>query len=617
VYVHNIFLVFVISQLLATLSTMSLLTLPNELIQQIITGLDSQSHLNSIICTCRFFYEAFTGLFYEHEIRRDGAHTVLLYAAQMGHVRTIERLLQISASSTNSPTLRLSPNPPLPNDWSPLLWSAIRGDEDVARLLLGIEDINVDIKYPKFRTSLSIAAEQGFVGIVRLLLAAGADPNTRDHLMRTPLHWAGSPQLTGESRTLYQQNMFRKQAQDPDCKIHCPLAVYFEVDIVGSPAWIEQEREARDSVHCPEELNRTPLIQPNLTSSLWSAGAKYKEILHIFLQYDAQLGLKDSEGRTPLLWAATCGYQPLVELLLDSSIFFHSSKPELEKLSKWGKKERDCEKVVKSSVKPDAVPETDNDNSQSALSYAAENGHYDTVQFLLERTTQRDPLWADPGWAPLMWAAKGGHADIVKLLLSVHAHRWPEQSLGSIAASEAARNGKTDIIPLLVEAGAKLEASQYDLMTPLHFAAMNMHADTVKYLLDIMEVDVNAPDRHGWTALDWATRSQMWNQIHVKDTRIKNMLLDRGASPSPRTVTALASPPHLFLQKFTECCFQADFAYTCIPISLRCDWKFILQGKKMRDLPYNKESTYGVSKSDRMMKMFDGWSYNRPQFHHD
>lgn len=594
---------------------MSLLAFPNELIQQIIAELDSPRYFNSIICTCRFFYEAFNGLLYEHEIRRDGAHAVLLYAAQMGNARTIQRLLQISTSSTKGPTLRLSPNPPFPNRWSPLLWSAIRGEEDVARLLLRIENINVDIEYPKSRTPLSIAAEQGFVGVVRLLLAAGADPNTRDHLMRTPLHWAGSPQLTGESRAPCQQNMFRKQAQDPKRNLHCPLSVYFEIDIVGSSRWIGKKGDTRDSVHSPENAHWTPFIQPNLTSSLWSAGASYKETLHLLLQYNAQLELEDSEGRTPLSWAATCGYQPLVELLLDSSMSLHSSKPALKKLSRRERKERDCKKVIKNSINRDAVPETDDDNSQSALSYAAENGHYDTVQFLLERTTQRgplrDPFWSDPGWAPLVSAAKGGHTDIMKLLLSVHAQRWPEQSLGSSAAAEAARNGKTDIIQLLVQAGARLEASRvHDFTTPLHLAAMNMHADTVRYLLDITEVDVNTPDKYGWTALDWATRGQMQIKRHLKDTSIKDMLLDHGVSPSSRTVKELANPPHFFLQKLPDCCLPADCAYCCNPISFRCDWNSITQGKKMRDLPYDKESTLGVCISDEMMELFEGWTYN-------
>jgi hypothetical protein len=94
---------------------MSLLAFPKELIQQIIAELDSQRYFNSIICTCRFFYGAFNGLLYEHEIRREGAYTVLLYAAQIGNTRTIQKLLQISTSSTQGPTLRLSPNPPFPN----------------------------------------------------------------------------------------------------------------------------------------------------------------------------------------------------------------------------------------------------------------------------------------------------------------------------------------------------------------------------------------------------------------------------------------------------------------------------------------------------------------------
>ncbi|KAJ5387573.1 ankyrin [Penicillium cosmopolitanum] len=543
----------------------------------------------------------------------------------MGHAHTIQRLIQISASSTKSPTLRLSPNPSRPshrNRWSPLLWSAIRGDEDVTRLLLGIEDIDVNIKCPRSRTPLSVAAEQGFVGVARLLLAAGANPNTSDDLMRwTPLHWAGSPQLAGESRDLGRQNMFRKEVQDPKCNIHCPLVVYFEVDIVGSSIWMKKERGIRDGVPFSEDEHGTPLIQPNLTSTLWSASTNYKEILYLLLQYDAQLELTDVGGRTPLSWAATCGYLPLVELLLDSSISLHSPKPAFKKLSrseekrlKWAEKERDCEKVTKSSVNRDSFIETDNDDSQSALSYAAENGQYDTVQFLLERTTRRDPLWSDPGWAPLVWAIRGGQVDMVKLLLSVHAQRWPEQSLGSSAAVVAARDGKTDIIPLLVEAGVKFEATQrLDFMTPLHLAAMNMHADTVKCLLDITEVDVNAPDGHGWTALDWATKGQTRAKIYWEDTRIKDMLLNRGASPSSRTGAELASPPHYFLRQFSGCTFEADFGD--FPISFRCDWDSITQGKMMRDLPYKKGFYMGMSPDIpyETMKMFEGWSYDRPQ----
>ncbi|KAJ5771162.1 ankyrin [Penicillium nucicola] len=460
--------------------------------------------------------------------------------------------------------MRLSPNPPLPNHWSPLLWSAIRGDEDVTRLLLDIEDITVDIKYPNSRTPLSIAAEQGFVGVVRLLLAAGADPNTRDGVMnRSPLHWAGSPQLAGESRDLDQQNMFREDAQDPKCNLHCALAVYFEVDLLGSSLWMEREREPRDSIHFPQVK---PMIQPNVTGSLWSAGTNYKEILDILLQYGASLELKDSQDRTPLLWAATCGYQQLVELLLDK-----------------------------------------------ALSYAAENGHYGTVQFLLEKATRRDSLWSDPGWAPLMWAAKGGHVEIVKLLLSVHTQRWPEQSLGSEAAQEAARYGKTDIIPLLVQAGARFEGSQTSqLMTPLHLAAMNMHVDTVKCLLDITEIDVNAPDRHGWTALDWATSGQMRAKIFSKHVRITDTLLEYGACPSSRTVEVLKNPPHFLCRDTSGCDFPN---YTCNPISFRCDWNSIAQGRKMRDFSYEKKAIWkmGPALSAEVIKMFEGWSYNSPQ----
>lgn len=209
-----------------------------------------------------------------------------------------------------------------------------------------------------------------------------------------------------------------------------------------------------------------------------------------------------------------------------------------------------------------------------------------------------------------MLAAKRGHADIVKLLLSVHAQRWPEQSLGSEAMSEAARNGKTDIIPLLVEAGVKVEATQaFDRMSPLHFAAMNMHADTVKCLLDTTEIDVNICDKYGWTAPDWATRSQKGSERYSQDNRIKEMLLDRGASPSSQTVEVLANPPHAFLKTFQCCSFSPEFALPCNPISFRCDWDSIGRDKKIRDLPLEKGCTF----RNEIMEMSQGWSYNRPQ----
>lgn len=224
----------------------------------------------------------------------------------------------------------------------------------MTRLLLGIKDIKVDIRYPKSRTPLSFAAEQGFVGVTRLLLAAGADPNTRDDLMRrTPLHWAGSPQLAGESRDMWQQNIFREPAHDPISNFHCPLSVYFEIDIIGSPLWMEKEREktfGKDGVLLALNPHWRPLIQPNIKYSRWSAGANYKEILHLLLQYGAQLGLEDLRYRTPFLWAATCGYQPLVEILLDSGISLEPWKPVPMTVSNkdWRllEKEKYCKKVV-------------------------------------------------------------------------------------------------------------------------------------------------------------------------------------------------------------------------------------------------------------------------------
>lgn len=88
----------------------------------------------------------------------------------------------------------------------------------------------------------------------------------------------------------------------------------------------------------------------------------------------------DDKLRTPLCWAAACGYQPLVELLLENGASLHSSG-----------------------------------SHRSPISWAAWNGHPSVVQFLMSCGASIEP--DEHCISPLCYAAMKGHYDLVQLFV--------------------------------------------------------------------------------------------------------------------------------------------------------------------------------------------------------
>ncbi|KAJ5752560.1 ankyrin [Penicillium odoratum] len=247
--------------------------LPLELWQQIFSSLTS-TDINSLVLTSRYFYVNFTNLLYQNEIKKNGGHVVLLYAAQTGSTRTVERLLDaerslqpcINPKRQKGP--QINPNSPKKgcDSWSPLAWASVRGFEDMVKLLLGMKNIDPNAECPRGRTPLSYAAQQGRVGTVKLLLEAGADPNSQAELERTPLYWAGTPRLTrgihfqanefGNDHTgtlfpnasckfhrgediFYEEEVesFRLKVRNSALPIFTSVDVFFEKDVPGTEEW--------------------------------------------------------------------------------------------------------------------------------------------------------------------------------------------------------------------------------------------------------------------------------------------------------------------------------------------------------------------------------------------
>ena len=130
-----------------------------------------------------------------------------------------------------------------------------------------------------------------------------------------------------------------------------------------------------------------------------------------------------------------------------------------------------------------------------------------------------------PGAVPLYHAARLGFHGLAEHLISEH----PEHVNAARGGSEstpmhvAASAGHPDILSLLLEHGADIDARTRGGDTPLIEASTNGKVEAVQFLLD-HGADINAQDSDGFTSL--------FSAVNHGNLELIRMLLERGARPN-------------------------------------------------------------------------------------
>ncbi len=148
------------------------------------------------------------------------------------------------------------------------------------------------------------------------------------------------------------------------------------------------------------------------------------------------------------------------------------------------------------------------------------------------------------GVTPLIAACMGsGEVAVIKLLIKAGAD--PDSALpsGQSAMMTAARTGKTDVVGLLIEQGARIEArEEWRGQNALMWAASEGHADTVRRLIKA-GADFNARTNAGFTPLLFAVRAGRMAATEI--------LLEAGAdvndkvTPAPGQLTVSLLPGNI------------------------------------------------------------------------
>ncbi|KAI1735361.1 nb-arc and ankyrin domain-containing protein [Xylaria scruposa] len=143
------------------------------------------------------------------------------------------------------------------------------------------------------------------------------------------------------------------------------------------------------------------------------------------------------------------------------------------------------------------------------LALAAEYGHQNVVQILLDTDKVDVDSKNNLNRTPLSYAAKNGHLAVVQLLLNTGKVDVDSKDLfHQTPLSYAAENGHLAVVQLLLNT-CKVEANSKDNSnrTPLSYAAGSGHLAVVRILLDTGEVEVDSKDEFNWTPLWHAAKN--------------------------------------------------------------------------------------------------------------
>ncbi|MEA3212139.1 MAG: hypothetical protein QOE70_5196 [Chthoniobacter sp.] len=351
-----------------------------------------------------------------------------------------------------------------PEGETALCRAAILGSGDLVRLLIE-RGANVNARFsPTNRTPAHVAAARGFVPLLNLLLAHGADPEAKDRAGFTPLHDAAE-----HGRTLAVRALLNAGAP-PDA-----------VNLAGRTA-------------------------------LWQAASQdQSETVAYLLQHGADAGLAPADGQSPLHIAAFNDRPATVRVLLEKSpplgglarlgtplhcasfgpglhAIFAAQAPG-QKFAPVGTAADStaCAKLLIAAGAPLEKPDA---NGVLAVHIAAQFGNLEVLQCLIGKQK----------WALTARDAKG-------LTVLHHAARGP---LVPGASAEAARILPTSVasacgttVQWLLAQGTAIQARDSAGLTPLHHAAGSGNLAALSALL-AAKADVSLADKAGATPLHWA-----------------------------------------------------------------------------------------------------------------
>jgi ankyrin repeat protein len=146
----------------------------------------------------------------------------------------------------------------------------------------------------------------------------------------------------------------------------------------------------------------------------------------------------------------------------------------------------------------------------SPLHYAANKGCLESFEFIIERSTEKNPQIKLMGVTPLHLAAEKGHLEICKTILQNCQNKNPVLGFGITPLHEAALYGHFEVFKLIATSVRDVNPRNRAGYTPLHFSARKGHFEICSYIIDRVE-DKNPAGEVNGTPLHDAARNGYLN----------------------------------------------------------------------------------------------------------
>jgi ankyrin repeat protein len=417
-----------------------------------------------------------------HVTDANGA-TPLHYAVYQEDADLVERLLKAGAKPSVANAFNSTP----------LAEAAAVGNAAIIRLLVGA-GADPNSSNPEGQTALMAVARTGHVEAARALLDAGARVNAVEQ-------WGG------------QSALMWAAAQKQPAMVKLLIERGADVNVRGMSREWERRITAEPR---PKDLHRG-----GFTALLYAAREGCVECAKHLVKGGADIDLTDPDRTTPLVLA-------LMNMRFDTAAYLISAGADVDKWDLYGRSplyEAVDLGTLPRGGRPD-IPSADTTPALDIVRMLLERGANPNLQLKLRPPfrnvifdRQGDNIVLTIGATPLLRASKAGdNPEAIKLLLARGAlvdlpnvggitPLMAAAGMGHVTNATRGRfNTEQDslaAIPLLLKAGAAVNAKAADGQTALHSAAQKGWNKVVTLLAE-SGADLAAKDTNGFTALDYA-----------------------------------------------------------------------------------------------------------------
>ena len=230
-------------------------------------------------------------------------------------------------------------------------------------------------------------------------------------------------------------------------------------------------------------------------------------IARLLIDHGANVNSRGWMGSTPLHKAASAGQADVAEILIQRGAKIHSRRPERGDMAlHWAANEK-----VARLLKEDEMDVNVRDKSgRTPLHWAAQSGHTETARYLIESgadVNARDEPFVSRSPASKLIDKWVRRVERVPGLRALMKNITNARYTGDTPLHCAAREGRIEVVELLLKYGAEVDAADDHGMTSLHWAAFRGQHAVIERLVQA-RAELNLRDKDGKRPIHSAQRKE-------------------------------------------------------------------------------------------------------------